>query len=106
MYAIIIPEIVNPKTVSNAFFINAILELIKPLFVPSLSAENTFVINNIDQIRQIINNNGKIMIEVVVFLKKVSGYFVMTTDIITKNKINPIPPYLEKNDNFSNPFGL
>jgi hypothetical protein len=46
------------------------------------------------------------MIEVVVFLKKTSGYFVITIDIITKNKINPIPPYLEKNDKFTNPFGL
>jgi len=63
-------------------------------------------INNIAHIKEIINNNGKIMIEVVVFFKKVSGYLVMTIAITTKNKINPMPPYLEKNEVFSNAFAL
>jgi hypothetical protein len=51
-----------------------------------------------------MNNNGKTIIDVLVFLKNISGLVVMITDIIIKNKIKPMPPYLEKKETLSNAF--
>jgi hypothetical protein len=53
-----------------------------------------------------MNSNGKTIIEVLVFLKKRSGLVEMIIDIVTKNKIKQIPPYLEKKETFSTTFVL
>jgi uncharacterized membrane protein (DUF373 family) len=53
-----------------------------------------------------MNNNGKTIIDVLVFLKKISELVVITIDIIIKNKIKPMAPYLEKKDTFSIAFAV
>jgi len=70
----------------------------KPEGVLLLIPVNILTTNSIDQIIEITNNNTITMIDVLVFLKKPPGYVAITVVIITRNKINPIPPYLENDE--------
>jgi hypothetical protein len=104
MYAIIIPERVNPNKAKRVFLIYVKLESIKLDGVLLLNPVNILATNNIDQIIEITNNNTIIMIDDLVFLKKPPGYVAITVVIITRNKIKPIPPYLENDETFPKAF--
>ena len=104
MYAIIIPDMLKPKSTSNVFLINDIFDSRKILFPSELELENVLAINNIDQKTHTNTNKGITIAEVDLLLKNPPGYFEMRTVIVIKNNMNNPLPYLENDDTFSKIF--
>ena len=107
MYAIKIPEMVNPNNASIVFLIADNFEFINSLLVePAPGLENIFKINTADHSMQIINNNDVTIDEVVLFVKNPPGYVAIMIVIAIKNKINNGVPYFEIAETFSKAFVL